>query len=84
MELSWPQKVIHLSCQPQRDIFRQDQVGTEGCQFQGAAPVPSPPLLLFLLLTLFHLALSAVSPGPSSVLCPLLWPTLYPTPTRSP
>lgn len=39
----------------------------------GAAPVPSPPLLLFLLLTLFLLALSAISPGPSSVLCPLLW-----------
>lgn len=47
--------------------------GLRGANLRGQLRFPPRPLLLFLLLTLFPLALSAVSPGLSSVLCPLLW-----------
>lgn len=58
--------------------------GLSGANFRGQLRFPPRPLLLSLLLTLFCLALSALSPRPSRVLCPLLWATPNVTPTLSP
>ncbi|VCW68313.1 unnamed protein product, partial [Gulo gulo] len=58
--------------------------GPPWCQVQGQLRFPPRPLLLSLLLTLSLLALSAVCPEPSSVLCPLLWAIPHPTPSVSP
>lgn len=59
-------------------------MGAQRCQFQGRLRFPPRPLLLSLLLTLSLLALSALCPGPSSVLCPPLLAVPHPTPTVSP